>query len=111
MLEAVAMGMKNGLNLATMAEVLNKGGARSRATENLLPALVRGEQSADFALTLMLKDLNLATQLAMMSGAPLQFGQLARGMLQAASNEFGPAANLDDIADLVAAHAGTRFKP
>jgi 3-hydroxyisobutyrate dehydrogenase len=111
MLEGVALGVKNGLNLGTMAEVLNKGGARSRVTEILLPALVRGEQSANFALSLMLKDLNLAAQLAIDSGAPLQFGHLARGMLQAASNAFGPDANLDEIADLVAAQAGTSFKP
>jgi 3-hydroxyisobutyrate dehydrogenase len=109
MLEGVAMGLANGLDLATMAEVLHKSGARSKATETLLPALVRGEYSANFTLELMLKDLNLATELAMASGAPLQFGQLARGMLQSAANAFGASSNLDKMADLVAAQAGTRF--
>jgi 3-hydroxyisobutyrate dehydrogenase len=109
MLEAVAMGLKNGLDIAVMADVLNKGGARSHVTETLLRALVRHEQSAIFQLGLMLKDLNLATQLAIDSEAPLQLGQLTRGMLQAASNAFGPTANLDEIAKLVGAQAGTSF--
>lgn len=110
MLEGVAMGLKNGLDLGKMADVLNSGGARSKATEQLLPALVRGEESARFALSLMLKDLNLASELAIESGTPLLFGQLARGMLQTASNTYGPEANLDEIADLVAAQAGVSFK-
>jgi 3-hydroxyisobutyrate dehydrogenase len=110
MLEGVALGLKNGLSLETMAEVLNKGGARSRATENMLPAMIRGEPSGIFALSLMLKDLNLATQLAADSGAPLHFGQLARGLLQVASNALGPEANIDDIAKIVAAQAGAAFQ-
>ena len=109
LLKGVALGRKNGLDLAKMAEVLNKGGARSRASENMLPALVRGEASGTFALSLMLKDLNLAAGLAIQSGAPMHFGQLARAMLQVASNELGPDANLDDIATIVATQAGTKF--
>lgn len=110
MLEAVALGIKNGLDPAVICDVLNKSGARSKATENLLPAVIRGEQSSNFALSLMLKDLNLATQLAIENGVPLLFGQLARGMLQVASNEIGPKANLDQIADSVADQAGISFK-
>jgi 3-hydroxyisobutyrate dehydrogenase len=110
MLEGVAMGLKNGLDLGTMAEVLNKGGARSRSSETLLPALVKGEQRAQFAMSLMLKDLNLASELAIGSGAPLPFGSLARSMLQASSNAFGPEANLDEIAEFVAGQAGVTFK-
>ena len=111
LLEGLALGVKNGLSLDKMSDVLNSGGARSRSSELLLPAMVRGETSAIFALALMLKDLNLATELAHESGVPLQFGQMARGMLQTAANAFGPEANLDDIVDLVAQQAGVNFKP
>lgn len=110
MLEAVALGVKNGLDSATICDLLNKSGARSKATENLLPAVIRGQQSSNFALALMLKDLNLANQLAIDSGAPLLFGQLARGVLQAASNALGPDANLDEIADFVGEQARVSFK-
>ena len=110
MLEAVAMGVRNGLDIHTMADVLNSGGARSRASESLLPAIARGEPDSFFLLSLMLKDLNLSTQLAIETGVPLQFGQLTRSMLQMALNAFGPEANYFDISKLVAAQAGIRFK-
>lgn len=109
MLEGVAMGMRNGLDLSVMTDVLNSGGARSKASENMLPALGAGVPDSFFFLNLMLKDLNLATALASDTGVPLQFGQMARGMLQAASNRFGPQANLFDIGDYVADEAGTSF--
>ena len=109
MLEGVAMGLRNGLDLSTMAEVLNQGGARSKSSETLLVALARGVPNSKFALALMLKDLNLASNIAVESGAPLQFGQLARAMLQMAHHQLGPDANIDDIADIVAQQAGVSF--
>lgn len=110
--EGVAVGLKNGLSMEAMIEVLNAGGARSSVSEKIFPKLANGEPLTRFALALMLKDVNLATQLAIESGVPLQAGQLARGMLQAASNTFGPTANLDDqLAELIAAQAGVRFTP
>ena len=110
LLEGVALGLRNGLDLETMTEVLSKGGANSKALDNILPPLIRGEKGPLFALSLMLKDLNLCAELAIESGAPNQFGQLARGMLQAASHAYGPGANIDETADLVAAQAGTDFR-
>ncbi|WP_319517650.1 NAD(P)-dependent oxidoreductase [uncultured Martelella sp.] len=111
LLEGVAVGLKNGINMETMTTVLNAGGARSKSSENLLPVLTEGLPRADFALALMLKDLNLATQLAIDSGAPMQSGQFARGLLQLSANMLGPDAKIDDIADVIAAQAGTGFPP
>ena len=106
LLEGVALGLTNGLDLETMTSVLSKGSANSKALDNILPHLIRGEKGPLFALSLMLKDLNLGAELAIESGVPNQFGQLARGMLQAASNAYGPEANIDETADLVAAQVG-----
>ncbi|AJE49142.1 NAD(P)-dependent oxidoreductase [Celeribacter indicus] len=111
MLEGVAMGVKNGLSLDVMTDVLNSGGARSRSSEVMLRNIAAGGPPADFALDLMLKDLNLAAGLGQQSGAPLQFGQMARAMLQAASNTLAPGAKLDEIAGFVAAQSGTEFTP
>lgn len=108
-LEGVAMGVRNGLDLQTMTDVLNSGGARNKASERLLPSVMRGEPDSFFLLSLMLKDLNLATRLAVDSGVPLQFGQVTRAMLQTASNAFGPEANYFDITRLVASQAGIAF--
>ncbi len=111
MLEGLALGKRNGLNLSVMSDVLNVGGARSKASENMLPAMVRGEPDSFFYLNLMLKDLNLASDLAIETGIPFQFGHTARAMLQSASNRLGPEANLFDIHENVAADAGTKFTP
>lgn len=111
MLEGLALGKRNGLNLSVMSDVLNAGGARSKASENMLPAMVRGEPDSFFYLSLMLKDLNLASGLAIETGIPFQFGHTARAALQSASNRLGPEANLFDIHENVAADAGTEFTP
>lgn len=108
-MEGVALGVKNGLDLSVMAEVLNSGGARSKASESLLPAVIRGEPDSFFYLALMLKDLNLATRLAMDSAVPAQYGHLTRAMLQTASTAFGPNANYYEITRLMAQQAGVRF--
>lgn len=110
MLEGATKGQRNGLDLSVMCDVLNAGGARGKASENMLPAIVEGVPDSFFLLQLMLKDLNLAVALGTETGVPLQFGQLARGMLQAASNTLGPEANLFDICDYIATEAGTSFK-
>lgn len=110
MVEAVIMGMKNGLDLSVMTDVLNSGGARSVATEMMLPALVRGEPDAFFRLELMLKDLNLSAGLATKSGVPHEYGQLTRATLQAALNTQGQDANYFDVSDHLATQAGTDFK-
>ena len=111
MLDGVTMGLKAGLDLDVMAEVLNAGGARSRATEVFLQKLAQGQPPSDFALDLMLKDLDLAVSLAQESRVPFQFGQLARGVLQAAVNSLDEGAKLEEIAGFVAAQAGTGFGP
>jgi 3-hydroxyisobutyrate dehydrogenase len=97
--------------LQTVTDVLNSGGAKSKASESLLPAVVRGEPDSFFLLSLMLKDVNLATQLAIESGVPMQYGQLTRSMLQTASTAYGPEANYYDITKLVASQAGISFGP
>ena len=101
MLEAVAMGRKYGLSLATMSDVINKSSGRSAATERALPALIAGTSSSNFALALMLKDVSLATQLGSNCGAPMLVHGLVRGMLQAGLYEQGSDANFDDMSSVV----------
>ena len=87
--EAVAMGMKNGLTLETIATVLAKGSARSSVTEGALPKLVAGDKSVSFTLGLMHKDVRLATQIGAESGAPMPMAGLVRETFQTALNELG----------------------
>jgi 3-hydroxyisobutyrate dehydrogenase len=95
--EAVSMGAKNGLSLATMAEVMNKGTSYSSTTANHMPKLLSGSRDVNFALGLMLKDVRLATQLGIDSGAPMMIGNMVRGMLQSASYDMGPDVDMNEI--------------
>lgn len=106
--EAVAMGVKNGLSLAACAEVLHKGSARSYTTEFTLPRLVDGPGKANFALELMLKDVRLATQLGVDSGAPMFIANMARNLLQQAVNEHGGGEDVNALIHTVERNADVK---
>ena len=93
--EAVAMGIKSGLSLETCATVLPKGSARSYTTDITLPRLVDGSLLANFMLGLMHKDVRLATEMGIASGAPMPIAGLVREVYQAAVNEHGYEADIN----------------
>ncbi len=93
--EAVVMGVKNGLDLATCADILHKSSGRSYTTEITLPGLVAGHHAANFTMGLMHKDVRLATQLGLDSGAPMLISNLVREIFQTAINEFGAEADVN----------------
>lgn len=106
-LEVVAMGRKLGLSLAAMTEAINQSTGRSRITQVALPLLVQGKPSSDFALPLMVKDVDQAIALGMNAGAPMPIASLTRVLLQIGCNTIGPAARLEDMIGLIAGMAGT----
>ena len=110
MLEAVAMGRKYGLSLETMNEVINKSSGRSGATERVLPAMIEGTFSSNFALGLMLKDVSLATQLGVKCGAPMFLHGVVRGLLQNGLHRCGADVNLDEMVSVIEGMADTRFR-
>jgi len=93
--EAVAMGIKSGLSLETCATVRPKGSARSYTTDITLPRLVDGSLVANFMLGLMHKDVRLATEMGIASGAPMPLAGLVREIYQAAVNEHGYEADIN----------------
>jgi 3-hydroxyisobutyrate dehydrogenase len=107
--EAIAMGVKNGLNLATCIEVLNKSSGRSYTSELMLPRLADGSLKANFTLDLMLKDVRLATELGQQSGAPMHLGGLVRENLLAAMNDLGPKADVNEIVRRYERAAGVKI--
>ncbi len=109
-LEVVAMGRKAGLPLEVMTDVLNKGGARNQTTIRMLPAIAKGEPSTDFALSLMLKDLNQAVALGMEVGVPMPLTSVARALLQIGLNTLGSAARLEDMIGLIESMAATKLR-
>lgn len=96
-LEIAALGRKAGYSLSSICATLNTGAARNQTTDKMLPALARGEASTNFALSLMLKDLNQAVDLGMSHGAPMPLSGLTRSLLQLGLNTVGEQAWLEDM--------------
>ncbi|MBN9563024.1 MAG: NAD(P)-dependent oxidoreductase [Alphaproteobacteria bacterium] len=106
--EAVAMGVKNGLSLEKCAEVLHKGSARSYSTEITLPRLASGDLLANFTLGLMHKDVRLACQLGIDSGAPMPVANLVRELFQMAINDHGSHEDVNMLIRLIERNAAVR---
>ncbi len=95
--EAVALGVKNGLDLKTCVEILAKGTARSYTTELALPSLLDPDRKMTFTLGLMHKDVRLATDVAAQSGVPMPLASAVREIFQTAMNELGAETDLNDL--------------
>ena len=75
--EAIAFGLANGLDMATMLEVLNVSSGRSAATDDKFPNHVLTEQYASgFANSLMAKDLRLYLAAVAQTGGPARVGEV-----------------------------------
>jgi 3-hydroxyisobutyrate dehydrogenase len=108
-LEVVAAGRKAGLSLASMSDFLSRSDARNQTTEKMLPALVQGKPSTNFALPLLLKDVTQAVSLGMSNCVPMPVTSIVRSMLQIGVNTLGENAQLEDIVGLIESMAGTRI--
>lgn|GEM_PF-604757 len=108
-LELVSVGSKTGVPLRYMADRLNEGEAANQTTERMLPAIAEGRTSTDFALTLMLKDVNQAVLLGMQLGVPMPITNVLRDLLQFGVNTLGVGARLEAVVGLVESMAATRF--
>lgn len=106
-LEVVAMGKKAGLSLPFMADVLNRNEAQNQTTDKMLPALAQGKPSTNFALTLMLKDVDQAVALGISKDVPMPLTAIVRALLQIGTNTLGPTAQLEDMVGLIETMAGT----
>jgi 3-hydroxyisobutyrate dehydrogenase len=107
--ESIAMGFKYGLSLEDMANVINKSSGWNGASERILPVLASGGQTATFRLDLMVKDLRLASRMAMSCGAPMLIANTVRSTFETGMNELGAAVNLDDMAHLFETMANIKF--
>jgi 3-hydroxyisobutyrate dehydrogenase len=110
-LEVVALGRKAGLSLECITDVLNRGGGANLTTERMLPAMAQGKSATNFALSLMLKDLNQAVTLGMDLGVPMPVASAVRSLLQIGANTLGPHAPLEGIIGVIESMAGTRLVP
>ncbi len=85
--EAIALGVANGLDAATLSQMMAVSTSRSWATEvcNPWPGVLENAPAArgyagGFGNDLMLKDLGLAAEAAMATGTAIPLGELARNL-------------------------------
>jgi 3-hydroxyisobutyrate dehydrogenase len=107
MLEVLAFGRKAGLTLQTIVNRLSDGEARCQISDRMLPALLQGKASTDFALSLMLKDIYQALSLGMKHHTPMPITGIAQGLLHIGRNLQGPQARLEDMVNIIASIAGS----
>lgn len=100
-LELAALGRKAGLGLGGIVERLNTGPAANFTSRNMLAGLVEGRSTTNFALSLMIKDLNEAFKLGLETNAAMPMTAGARSVMQVGLNLMGMDARLDDVIPLV----------
>jgi 3-hydroxyisobutyrate dehydrogenase len=74
--EGLALGMKAGLDMDAVVDVISKGAAQSWQMDNRARTMTRGQFDFGFAVDWMRKDLGLALDEARRLGVPLPMGAL-----------------------------------
>nr|WP_256436335.1 NAD(P)-binding domain-containing protein [Ensifer sp. ENS07] len=109
-LELTALARKTGLSLGRIVETLNTGPAANFTSRNMLAGLVEGRSSTNFALSLMIKDLNEAFILGLETNAAMPMTAGARSVMQVGLNLLGPDARLDDVIPLTEQLSGVALR-
>lgn len=96
--EAMVIGERFGLDPTIMMDVLNGSSGRSWSTMTKWPRYVLPRTfDSGFALSLLLKDIRIATELAEEVGAPAPHARMTESLYQRASEELPQGADHTDI--------------
>jgi 3-hydroxyisobutyrate dehydrogenase-like beta-hydroxyacid dehydrogenase len=100
--EAMAMGVKAGLDPALMLDVLNTSSGRNSATQDKFPrhVLTRGFDFG-FSAGLSFKDVRLCLEEAEALGVPMVLGTLVRQLLSITCNTYGFDTDCTSLARIV----------
>jgi 3-hydroxyisobutyrate dehydrogenase-like beta-hydroxyacid dehydrogenase len=105
--EAVAMGVKAGLDAAVMIDVINAGSGRSRASDQKFPqSILPRTFNYGFATALMLKDVRLCTEEAKALGTPHGVMSAVLDQWETTNSEYGGDSDFTVIAKMVEKRAG-----
>jgi 3-hydroxyisobutyrate dehydrogenase-like beta-hydroxyacid dehydrogenase len=109
--EALAMGVKAGLDPAVMIEIINASSGRNSATQDKFPrAILPGTFDFGFATGLSYKDVRLCVDEAEALGVPMVLGAVVRQMLAVTNAKFGPDSDFTSIAKVVEEWAGVEIR-
>jgi len=105
--EAVAMGVKAGLDPAVMIDVINAGSGRSTASDGKFPqAILPRTFNYGFATALMLKDVRLCVQEARSLNVPNSVMSIVLDQWETTNKEFGGESDFTAIVKMVETRAG-----
>jgi len=105
--EAVAMGVKAGLDAAVMIDVINAGSGRSRASDQKFPqSILPRTFNYGFATGLMLKDVRLAVAEAKELGVPNEVISKVLDAWETTNTEYGGDSDFTSIVKMIERRAG-----
>jgi len=108
--EALAMGVKAGVDPAAMLDVLNASSGRNSATQDKIPKHVLNRKfDFGFANALSFKDVRLCLDEAEALGVPMVVGAAVRQMLSITQQTQGAAADCTDLVKVVENWAGCQI--
>jgi 3-hydroxyisobutyrate dehydrogenase-like beta-hydroxyacid dehydrogenase len=110
--EAVVLGVKGGLDPATMLAVINASTGRNTASEDKFPRqILTGNYAAGFTAGLLTKDLGLCAAAAAALGVRMPVAEAVHGQWRRAVADLGAEADITRIVGLVEQAAGARIAP
>jgi 3-hydroxyisobutyrate dehydrogenase-like beta-hydroxyacid dehydrogenase len=109
--EAVAMGVKAGLDAKVLIDIINAGSGRNSATQDKFPrAILSRTFDFGFATGLSYKDVRLCVDESEALGVPMVAGAAVRQMLAITQARFGADSDFTSIAKVVEEWAGVEIK-
>ena len=109
--EAVAMGVKAGLDARVLVDIINAGSGRNSATQDKFPrAILPRTFDFGFATGLSYKDVRLCVDEAEALGVPMVAGAAVRQMLAITQAKFGADSDFTCIAKVIEEWAGVEMK-
>lgn len=109
--EALAMGVKAGVDPATMVEIINVSSGRNSATQDKFPDhVLTGTFDYGFTTGLSYKDVRLCVDEASALGAPMMAGSLVREVLAITNARYGPDSDFTSIARIIEEWAGCEIR-
>jgi 3-hydroxyisobutyrate dehydrogenase-like beta-hydroxyacid dehydrogenase len=109
--EAIAMGVKAGLNPRQMCDIINAGSGRNSATQDKFPrSVLPGTFDFGFATGLSYKDVRLCLEEADAQGVPMIAGAAVFQMLGVTKARFGAESDFTSIARVYEEWAGVEIR-
>jgi 3-hydroxyisobutyrate dehydrogenase-like beta-hydroxyacid dehydrogenase len=109
--EALAMGVKAGLDPRVLIDIINAGSGRNSATQDKFPrSILPGTFDFGFATGLSYKDVRLCVDEAEALGVPMVVGAAVREMLAVTNARFGADSDFTSIARVIEEWAGVQIR-